>query len=170
MSRNEISHEAAILGLGLLYLHYKNSPAAIGHPHSKEEVCWKVFCRAADGQAVPLVMLNASPDTWQQEPVKLRADVAALIQLHSKTMGRPTTCSDTIVSNAHHAAWVLCQPGGQYAFVLLSPGDGGMIGPESVSFQPVFSVDSRVGRSSLAALELIFPQVATAAAEAVHFG
>lgn len=170
MSRNEISHEAAILGLGLLYLHYKNSPAAIGHPHSKEEVCWKVFCRAADGHAVPLVMLNASPDTWQQEPVKLHADVAALIQLHSKTMGQPTTCSDTIVSNAHHAAWVLCQPFAQFAFVLISPGDGGLIGPDSVSFQPVFTIDPLVNPSSLRALELIFPNVATEAVESIRFG
>lgn len=170
MSKHEISHDPTLLGRGLLYFHHRIPPTAAGQSVDKEEVCWKVFCRIEAGHAVPLVMLNASTATWQQGPASVRADVAALVQLHSQTLGSPSTCSGAIVSIAHHAAWVLCQPGEQYAFVLVSPGRNGMIGPECVSFQPVFSVDPRVARSSLAALELIFPNVAAEAVESIRFG
>lgn len=115
-------------------------------------------------------MLNASTATWQQGPASVRADVAALVQLHSQTMGSPSTCSGTILSTAHHAAWVLWQPSGKFAFVLFTPSPNGVIGPECVSFQPVFSVDPRVARSSLAALELIFPDIAAEAVESIRFG
>lgn len=170
MSKREISHDPTLLGRGLLYLYYRIPPTTAGQPSDKEEVCWKVFCRIEAGHSVPLVMLNASTATWQQGSASVRADVAALVQLHSQTMGSPSTCSGTIVSTAHHAAWALWQPSGQFAFVLFTPSPNGVVGPECVSFQPVFSVDSKVGRSSLAALELIFPNVATEAVESIRFG
>lgn len=170
MSKHEISHDPTLLGRGLIYLHYRVPPTTAGQPPDKEEVCWKVFCRIEAGHAVPLVMLNASTATWQQGPASVRADVAALVQLHSQTMGSPSTCSGTIVSIAHNAAWVLWQPSGEFAFVLFSPGRNGVVGPESVGFQPVFSIAPQAARSSLAALELIFPKVAIEAVESIRFG